>query len=163
MDLNIENEQDLLEVDEKMIVKFREAIDLVLEAEDFFKEVQVDLYLVDPATIQEMNRDQRQRDQVTDVLSFPMLDVLKGKATIQDTDKNPENGLMMLGEIVLCTERVIEQARDYGHSVLRELIFLLVHAMFHLLGYDHMTNEDEREMMQKQEEILTKMRLIRGS
>ncbi len=163
MDLNIENEQDLLEVDEKMIVKFREAIDLVLEAEDFFKEVQVDLYLVDPATIQEMNRDQRQRDQVTDVLSFPMLDVLKGKATFQDTDKNPETGLMMLGEIVLCTERVIEQARDYGHSVLRELIFLLVHAMFHLLGYDHMTNEDEREMMQKQEEILTKMRLIRGS
>jgi probable rRNA maturation factor len=163
MELNIENQQELLEIGENLLFKFREAIDLVLEAEGFLKEVEIDLYMVDPATIQTINKEQRQMDKVTDVLSFPMLDVSKGKVHIEETDKNPENGLLMLGEIVLCTSKAIEQAKDYGHSLEREMIFLVVHAVFHLLGYDHITPEDEAEMIQKQEEILLKMGLTRGS
>jgi probable rRNA maturation factor len=163
MKLNIENQQDLLEISENLLFKFREAIELVLEAEGFLKEVEIDLYMVDPETIQTINKEQRRMDQVTDVLSFPMLDVLKGKVHIEETDKNPENGLLMLGEIVLCSSKAIEQAKDYGHSIEREMIFLLVHAIFHLLGYDHITKEDEAEMIQKQENILFKMGLTRGS
>ena len=112
-----------------------------------------------------MNREFRQIDRPTDVLSFPM--VAYGKpgdfsALGQDEDNfNPDTGEAMLGDIVLNVEWVKEQARQYGHSEEREYAFLILHSMLHLLGYDHMTEEDAAQMEGKQREILNQMGILR--
>lgn len=116
--------------------------------------------------IREINAEQRQIDKVTDVLSFPMLDFaepMEAEAFAEQAEfsVNPETGNLFLGDIVLCFERAKEQAKEYGHSLEREVAFLLVHSLLHLLGYDHMTQEEEKEMFAKQEEILEIMKIYR--
>ncbi len=99
---------------------------------------------VDEAKIQEINREYRNIDQVTDVISFALEDY-------------KEEGLpiLMLGDIYICVARAHQQSEEYGHSFLRELCFLAVHGFFHLLGYDHQNEEEEKIMFAKQEELLT--------
>jgi probable rRNA maturation factor len=94
-----------------------------------------------------MNRDYRDKDSATDVLSFPQY---------EDVLTESENEVhVLLGDIVISLERAMEQAEDFGHSLTRELCYLTVHSMFHLFGYDHMTEEDKKIMRAKEEKILT--------
>ncbi len=122
-------------------------------------EAEVNVILTDNASIQEINRDYRQIDAPTDVLSFPMVDYEKEAdfSHVEDHVEdyfNPETGELILGDIIISVEKVMEQAEKYGHSRERELAFLIAHSMLHLCGYDHM-EEGEREMMeQRQRDIL---------
>lgn len=100
--------------------------------------------LVDEKTIQNINRDYRHKDSVTDVISF----------AFEDNDKKEYNNIRILGEIYICIPRMKEQAVSYGHSETREIAFLGCHGLLHLLGYDHMEKEDEEIMFGKQEMIL---------
>ncbi|MBB6448835.1 putative rRNA maturation factor [Geomicrobium halophilum] len=109
------------------------------------KDTECSLLFVDQATIQALNRDYRGKDKVTDVLSFALNDE-DGFEIAQDEH--------ILGDIVLCVERAREQAREYGHSFERELCFLAIHGLLHLIGYDHGTAEEEQEMFTLQEDLL---------
>lgn len=111
----------------------------------------ITILVVDDAMIHEMNRDYRNVDRPTDVLSFP---AAEGETLLSIPDA-------FLGDIAISLPRAKEQAAEYGHSLLRELTFLAVHGSLHLLGYDHMTDEDRAEMFGRQDRILEKMRITR--
>jgi len=122
-------------------------------------EAEINVILTDNASIQEINRDYRQIDAPTDVLSFPMIEYEKESdfSHVEDSVEdyfNPETGELILGDIIISVEKVIEQAEKYGHSRERELAFLLAHSMLHLCGYDHMEDGEREVMEQKQREIL---------
>ena len=140
-------------------------VETALEYEDCPYEAEVNLLLTDDEEIRIMNREHRQIDRATDVLSFPMLDYetpgdLSGIEE-QGDSFNPESGELMLGDIVISKERVIAQAEEYGHSVRREYAFLIAHSMLHLLGYDHMEEEERRLMEDRQRGIMDKAEIPR--
>ena len=144
-----------------------EVINFTLEHEDFPYEPEVNLTLVDNEGIHAINKEFREIDRPTDVLSFPMLsyenagDFSKLEDDYDD-NFNPDTGEIMLGDIVISIDHAVMQARDYGHSLRREIAFLCVHSVLHLLGYDHVTSdEDERIMFDKQREILGSMGITR--
>ncbi|MBQ3076648.1 MAG: rRNA maturation RNase YbeY [Clostridia bacterium] len=112
---------------------------------------------VTKAEIRRLNRETRAVDRVTDVLSYPL--ELFDRGIPEDYD--PPVLPLPLGDIVLCPDRAREQAREYGHSVTREVAFLTVHSLLHLLGYDHETEEDERQMRDKQEAVLQALGITR--
>ena len=109
------------------------------------------IVFVDEGKIREINRDYRGKDSVTDVISF----------ALEDVHDEFSVGLRVLGDIFVCIPRMKEQAKSYGHSEKRELSFLIVHGMLHLLGYDHMKKEDEKIMFQKQDDILEHIGITR--
>ena len=122
-------------------------------------DVAIELVFVSGEEIRSLNRDMRQTDRVTDVLSFPTLDGIKGKPLKGEDfpyDLDEEDRLF-LGSVVICKERAAEQAEEYGHSLKREMHYLLVHGIMHCLGYDHMTDEDRAEMREKEEFVLKKL------
>lgn len=130
------------------------------------KNIEVEFMFVDEDEIREINRENRDVDKVTDVLSFPMLNITAGqKITNKDfcDEINPETNNFMLGSIVICTKRAMEQALEYGHSVLREIAYLTTHGILHLLGYDHIEENDKKIMREKEEEILLKLNIKRDS
>ena len=113
----------------------------------------VDVTIVDHETIRQINAEQRDKDMVTDVLSFPMLDFYNGEQPEDlELDRSPEDGSLFLGDMILNYERACEQAEEYGHSVERECGFLTVHSMLHLVGYDHERSEEERRLQREHEE-----------
>lgn len=123
----------------------------------------VELLLVSEEEIRALNLQTRQIDEVTDVLSFPTLDNIKGKPLVGgdypfDID---EEGRLVIGSLAICVKRAKEQAAEYGHSYERELHYLLVHGVMHCLGYDHMTDDDKAEMREREERILEKMGITR--
>ena len=123
----------------------------------------VEFIFTDEEEIRRLNRELRSTDRVTDVLSFPALDGIKGKALKRrdypcDVD---DEGNLFVGSIAVCKKRAAEQAEEYGHSYRRELNYLLVHGIMHCLGYDHMTEEEKSEMREKEECILGKMGITR--
>ncbi len=121
-------------------------------------EVEVNLLLTMNPEIQEMNRDFREIDRATDVLSFPMVpfETAEDFEFLEEADEcfNPETGELLLGDIVISKEKVIAQAEEFGHSVEREYAFLIAHSMLHLFGHDHMEEEERLVMEEKQAEIL---------
>ena len=123
----------------------------------------VEFVFVNEGEIQRLNRELRSTDKVTDVLSFPTLDGIKGQAIYADDFpfEIDEEGNLLIGSIAVCIKRAKEQAEEYGHSYERELHYLLVHGIMHCLGYDHMTGEEKTEMREKEEEILQKLGIIR--
>lgn len=130
------------------------------------KSVKVNLKFVSPAEIRTLNKTTRGIDRVTDVLSYPYTNVKVGqKLKLKDyvCDIDPTDHKLLLGDIVLCVERAKEQAKEYGHSVKREICFLFCHAMLHLMGYDHIKPEDEKIMTAKQAEILNSLNITRDS
>ena len=142
-----------------------EVIEAALDYEECPYEVEVNLLLTMNDEIQEMNRNFRQIDKATDVLSFPMIDYEEAGnfEFLEDVMDafHPESGELMLGDIVISKEKVISQAEEYGHSVEREYAFLIAHSMLHLFGYDHV-KEDERIVMEaKQKEILEQLQILR--
>ena len=135
------------------------------EAEAFPFEAEVNLLLVSAEEIRRVNREFRQIDAPTDVLSFPMIQYERPgdfSELEQDEDNfNPDTGEIMLGDIVLSVERVKKQAAEYGHSEQREFAFLILHSMLHLFGYDHMTKEEAAVMEEKQRQLLNQMDILR--
>jgi probable rRNA maturation factor len=123
----------------------------------------VEFAFVDGEEIRRLNRETRGMDRVTDVLSFPSLDQIKGLAIKKKEYpcEIDENGNLLIGSIVVCCERAKEQAEEYGHSYHRELHYLLVHGIMHCLGYDHETDEERAEMREKEEFILNKLGITR--
>jgi probable rRNA maturation factor len=114
--------------------------------------------------IHELNKEQRNIDRPTDVLSFPTLDgILEKPIHIADFPYDvDEEGNLFLGSIAICTDIAREQAEEYGHSYERELYYLAAHGICHLLGYDHMQDDDKLKMREKEEKIMTKLNLTRN-
>ncbi len=124
--------------------------------------LEMSLSIVSPEQIQELNKSFREVDKVTDVLSFPTCDnPTRGAITVVCEDVNPETDLVNIGDIVICMERAKEQAKEYGHSLKRELAFLSLHGLLHLLGYDHIEEDDEKQMVALQKEILNQAGITR--
>ncbi len=157
----LENEQTQIEIDEEIKNLIKKCADAVLEYEECDFDAEISVSIVDEEEIKELNNEYRNKNSVTDVLSFPMLEFDEDNQIICDEfDFDDEN--VVLGDIVICAKRAEEQAREYGHSFEREIAFLTVHSMLHLLGYDHEHSEDmEQEMFRKQKEILDKMGITR--
>ncbi|MBQ2902182.1 MAG: rRNA maturation RNase YbeY [Agathobacter sp.] len=141
-------------------------VDFCLDYSNFPYEAEVNLTLTDNNGIHEINKEFRNIDRPTDVLSFPMLqyETPGDFSFLEDEnsdDFNPDTGEAMLGDIVISVDKVIEQAESYGHSVEREYAFLITHSMLHLFGYDHMEEEEAKVMEEKQKDILQKMNILR--
>ena len=128
-------------------------------------EAEVNLLLTMNDEIREMNRNFRDIDRPTDVLSFPMIDYEQsGNFDFLDDVMeafHPDTGELMLGDIVISKEKVVSQAEEYGHSIEREYAFLIAHSMLHLFGYDHIEEDERIEMEQKQKEILEQLQILR--
>ena len=143
----------------------KEVAQSVLELENCPYDSQVNLVLTDNSGIHEVNRQFRGIDAPTDVLSFPMIP-FETPADYQILDQDEsffdlDTEELLLGDIMISAERVISQAEDYGHSIKREVCFLVAHSMLHLLGYDHMVPEEAAIMEQKQEAALEKLGITR--
>ena len=134
-----------LPVGTKLLI--RKACNATLEFEKFGNSAEVDVTLVDDEEIREINNEQRKIDSSTDVLSFPLGE--NGKY-----DANPKTGALMLGDIVISVETALRQADLYGHGIQREIAFLTVHSMLHLLGYDHVNGGMEQAIMREKEEAV---------
>ena len=155
--VNIENKQKAVKLPTGVRLLVRRCCHAVLELEGFAGSAEVDVSLVDNAAIHAINRDQRQIDAPTDVLSFPL-----GEGGVYDV--NPATGAYMLGDIVISLERAAAQAEEYGHSLQREVGYLTVHSMLHLLGYDHVGGGLEAvRMREKEEAVMRSVGLPRGS
>ncbi|MCM1126765.1 MAG: rRNA maturation RNase YbeY [Lachnospiraceae bacterium] len=138
----------------------------VLLMEDCPYEAQVNLLITDEEGIRQFNREYRQVDAPTDVLSFPML-TFEREGDFKMAEQNeadcfdPESGELLLGDIIISAPRVTEQAEKYGHSVKREFAFLAAHSMLHLCGYDHMEDEQAKVMEDRQEQALSALGITR--
>ena len=130
--------------------KLYELLDFTLKKEQL-ENVEFNIIFVDSKTIHEINKTYRNIDRVTDVISFALED-----------NKTIELDHRLLGDIYICIERAEEQAKEYEHSFLRELSFLTIHGLLHLLGYDHMEKDEEEIMFKKQEDILEEFGIKRG-
>ncbi len=162
MNLNLvwEDCQNKIKVTDNEIKIITQAIEATLSYEEFEYDAEINLMFTDNSGIREINREQRQIDRATDVLSFPMLEQEDDGIVIYDEDFI--DGRVLLGDIVISLERAGEQAQEYGHSFSREIGFLAVHSVLHLLGYDHeLGEEQEKEMFSKQEDILKNIGLTR--
>lgn len=140
----------------------------VLEEEGCPYEAQVNLLITDDEGIRDFNMRLREVDAPTDVLSFPMISFEReGDFSVAERNEadyfDPDSGELLLGDIIISAEKVREQADKYGHSQKRELAFLIAHSMFHLCGYDHMTEEEARVMEQKQEKALKAIGITRDN
>lgn len=143
-----------------------DVINASLDEEEFPFDVEVGLTLVDNDVIHELNKEHRGIDRPTDVLSFPLVDYpAPGDfSTLEDSDDNfsPETGEVMLGDIVISIPKVIEQAEEFNHSIKREYSFLIAHSMLHLMGYDHMEDDERLVMEEKQTLILNNLGITRS-
>ena len=165
--LYTDNRQNKIEVTDGLIELINEVCQQSLKAEEMNSPYQISLLFVDNDEIREINRDTRGIDKATDVLSFPMLDYPKDKV-FKDVYKNVkfneiylDGEELVLGDMVLSLERAREQSIEYNHSFNREVCYLVVHSILHLLGYDHMENEEKKKMRQREEEILGNLNITR--
>lgn len=159
MTVHIEKEVETsFDFDEDALIK--KVIAAAIDFEECPYETEVNVILTSNEEIALINKDYRDIDRPTDVLSFPMIDyIAPGDFTQLDTYDvedyfNPETGELMLGDIIISVDKVFEQAEKYGHTVRRELGFLVAHSMLHLFGYDHMEPEERHVMEVKQHDIL---------
>lgn len=122
-----------------------------------------ELIIVSEEQIRTLNRTERGVDRVTDVLSFPSMEFMRGEEIVsaEHGEEIDEEGNLFTGSIAVCEKRAREQAEEYGHPYERELFYLTVHGVLHCLGYDHETEEDKREMREKEESVMAKLGLTR--
>jgi probable rRNA maturation factor len=144
------------------------SIEALQGAMEGFVEADVDLAIelifVDEEEIRRLNNETRNIDKVTDVLSYPSLEDIKGQPLSEEDYpfEIDEGGNLLIGSIAICCQRAKEQAEEYGHSYERELHYLIVHGIMHCLGYDHIEDEDRAEMREKEEYILGKLGITRA-
>ena len=142
-----DDRQDVMEITKDNEDAIKNAVDAVLTAEGLNGDFEVSVSFVTNEEITELNREYRNVDSETDVLSFPM---------------NEEfDGVNILGDIVISTQKIIEQANDFNHSLEREMCYLTVHSMLHLLGYDHMNKDEKNKMRAKEKEIMKKLKIFK--
>ena len=154
------SEVDFLGLEED--IKYNELIEKVIR--QAFIEEQIDniklyinIILTNPENIKKINKEYRNIDKETDVLSFPMFE----KEEIEEIKKHGKDIEEPLGDIVISIEKVEEQAKEYGHSFERELSYMLIHGFYHLMGYDHMEEEEKVQMRKKEEVVLNKLKILR--
>ncbi len=147
-----ETKMELAEDLEALIIK---ATDKVFEYEDFDVEGEISVLFVDDVRIQALNKEFRNKDEVTDVLSFPQYDSLK--------DDGVSDPFIYLGDVVISLEQATRQAEEFGHSLEREIVYLTVHSVLHLFGYDHMTDDDKKEMRDKEKTVLRALKIFKGT
>ena len=152
--IDYNNEQDKLTPPEDFEKLVEDCTRAALAEEDIEDDAEVSVTLVDNARIREMNSEFREIDKETDVLSFPLGDE-------NGFEVDPDTDAILLGDIVISLEKANAQAEEYGHSFKREVAFLVTHSLFHLLGYDHMTEDEEKEMFEKQEKVLQQLGITR--
>ena len=143
----IHDEQKEFKIPTGTRLLIRRCCNAVLDMEGFTDRAEVHIYFVDSERIRSVNAEFRDKDTVTDVLSFPM-----GENGVYDT--NPETGAKLLGEVMICVSRAFEQSESYGHSFRREMAYLTAHSMLHLLGYDHVNGGLEAVRMREKEETV---------
>ena len=148
---------DIEETDE-----YKNTIYIVLEkafkTEELDKtNIYMNIILTTPENIRKANKEYRDIDKETDVLSFPMFE----KDEIDEIKKNKPEVQDVLGDIIISIDRVKEQAEEYGHSFERELAYMTIHGFYHLMGFDHMTEEEKKEMREKEENVLGQLNIIR--
>lgn len=166
MQVYLEDELGFFDANQEILDAVYKVIVLCLEKEEVPYEAEISLTVVEKEEIQRINKEYREIDKVTDVLSFPQVEP-SGQGIIEweELDKmdnmNLDTNQLILGDIILCSERAQEQAKQYGHSLQREICFLVAHSMLHLLGYDHMNEADEKQMIEKQEAILQALNICR--
>lgn len=166
MTIHIENESRIRLLKVNLEELAERVIEAALDYEGCPYEVEVSLLLTDNTGIRQINRDHRNIDRATDVLSFPMLEYdIPSDFSCAETEIqgcfHPETGELLLGDIIISLEKVREQAKKYGHSEEREAAFLITHSMLHLFGYDHMEALEAREMEDRQEAILRSLNILR--
>ena len=148
MEIFIDNRQSKVEIEEEIYSTIKKAVKEVLIMEKDSLNYEVSVSFVDTEEIRNLNREYRNIDNETDVLSFPQ--------DIAFTFEGP----VLLGDIIISVERALEQSQEIGHSFHREIAYLAVHSMFHLLGYDHMDYEGKRAMRLKEKEAMKKMNIF---
>lgn len=131
----------------------RKVIRTALTAQGVDLPCEVDVFVTDDAGIRELNREMRDIDRATDVLSFPALELQEGELP-EESDADVATGLVPLGDMAISMEHVKAQAREYGHSNRRELAYLVAHSVLHLLGYDHMDEGEQKARMRAREEAI---------
>jgi probable rRNA maturation factor len=151
MEVYIDNRQNKVIIEEEISDIIEKVINEVLIFENESLDCEVSVSFVDNEEIRVLNRDYRSVDKETDVLSFPM------------DDDFFEIGPVLLGDIIISAEKALEQAKDFGHSLYREIAYLTAHSMFHLLGYDHMEDEEKTLMREKEKEIMKRIGIFKGS
>ena len=151
-------------VDEKIMQNLTRVYRAVADFAHLPKRIKVNLSFVDEKTIRRLNKDTRNIDKVTDVLTYPYIE-LKPKEKLKLSDYkleiDPDDNRLLIGDIYICTKRAEEQSKEYGHSLNREMCFLFCHGLLHVLGYDHIEKEDEEVMTKFQNEILDKLNIRR--
>ena len=148
--VNISNQQNAVSLLNGWRTLIRKACVTTLKCEKFTEDCEINVTFVDDEMIHQINKEFRNIDKSTDVLSFPLYDEETGY------EYNPENSLITLGDVIISVQHALLQADLYGHSVERELAYLTVHSVLHILGYDHVDNEEERKVMREHEEIVLK-------
>lgn len=152
MEIIFDNRQEFKKLEEGIMDNIESVIKECLDYEGYSDDYEVSLSFVTNNEIKKLNNNFRGIDKVTDVLSFPMM-------TEDDFDIEYEEE--SLGDIVISIERASEQADEYGHSLEREICFLVCHSMFHLLGYDHMEEDEAKDMHAREEAVLGKLSITR--
>lgn len=156
MEIIISKEPETIDIDKPIIEDIKHAVETIGELYDV-KDSEVSITLTDDKTIHDLNRNYRGIDRPTDVLSFAFHESDEPAIITDDVDE----AIDTLGDIIISVERAKSQAEDYGHSLRREIVFLTVHGMLHLLGYDHMEESDRLEMEKEQEYIMSQLGISR--
>ncbi|HCL03701.1 MAG TPA: rRNA maturation RNase YbeY [Lachnoclostridium phytofermentans] len=165
MTIHIEKETELnFDFNEEILIK--EVIEAALDYEECPYETEINVVLTNNEEIKEINKEYREIDAPTDVLSFPMVEFGEPSdfdhvEEEQEDCFHPDSGELMLGDIIVSVDKVISQAKEFGHSEKRELGFLIAHSMLHLCGYDHMEEEEREIMEERQRAILDRIHLSR--
>ena len=150
----IQNNQKAVKVPTGIRLLIRKSCNAVLVNEGFEEDCEVSVTFVDNEEIAQLNGDFRNKPQPTDVLSFPL-----GEEDTYDVDQ--DTGAILLGDIVISLEKAMEQAELYGHTLQREVAFLTVHSMYHLLGYDHLDEGEQKKQMRTREKEIMKLLKVR--
>lgn len=132
----------------------RRVVETALREEKVEAPCALSITLTDDAGIQTLNREFRNLDKATDVLSFPLQELEAGAFQLDEGELDLDTGRLPLGDVVLSVERALEQAEEYGHSAQRELCYLTVHSILHLLGYDHVDEGEKKRQMRAREEAI---------
>ena len=149
MEIYIDNRQEKVEINDEINDIIEKVINEVLIYEEESLDCEVSVSFVDNEEIKELNKEYRGVDKETDVLSFPI------------EDEFFAGGPILLGDIIISIEKAYEQAEDFGHSLFREIAYLTAHSMFHLLGYDHMEDDEKTTMREKEKEIMKRLKIYK--
>lgn len=157
IDIISSNEQEKYEISEELMKKIESVIKECENEEEVFFDNEISITFTDNENIRQINNDYRQKDVETDVLSFPIYEKCE-----LDEEKNIESDFIRpLGDIVISMEKADEQSKDFGHSFEREVCYLVCHSMFHLMGYDHIQEDEKKIMREKEEKVMDKLNITR--